>query len=213
MEQPAARELTDPDALRLFAHPMRHRIVRLLRKGPATSTTLAKALGENTGATSYHLRLMAEHGFIEEVPELAKGRERWWRSVPQDFRFPPPSRQTPEQRAVLEEVVRLDLDADQRDFRRAVLAIDDLGEWADALLFSTSTLTVTRDRLKAFFEDYIALLYKYRPEPGTEPEEARVIRARLLLFPEIDETDETGPPDEFGSAVARPENEAGSEES
>ncbi|WP_084533117.1 winged helix-turn-helix domain-containing protein [Nocardia fusca] len=68
-----------------LAHPLRQRILRALAEnGPATSTALGAPLGENTGATSYHLRQLAQHGFIEEAPELAKGNERWWRSPPKD---------------------------------------------------------------------------------------------------------------------------------
>ncbi|WP_428995029.1 helix-turn-helix domain-containing protein [Kribbella qitaiheensis] len=40
---------------------MRNRMLGLLRvHGPATATTLAERLGVNTGATSYHLRQLAE---------------------------------------------------------------------------------------------------------------------------------------------------------
>ncbi|WP_433262166.1 helix-turn-helix domain-containing protein [Actinosynnema sp. CS-041913] len=61
---------------------------RLHRDGPATSASLARALDLNTGATSYDLRELARHGFVEEMPDRAHGRERWWRAVPADIRFP-----------------------------------------------------------------------------------------------------------------------------
>lgn len=54
----------------------------LLRsEGPATATSLAGVLGLNTGATSYHLRQLAEHGFIEEEVGRGNARDRWWRAV------------------------------------------------------------------------------------------------------------------------------------
>src|SRR5690349_5294051 len=60
-EPGATRELSDPAALKALGHPLRQQILRHLhRDGPATATTLAAALGENTGATSYHLRQLAE---------------------------------------------------------------------------------------------------------------------------------------------------------
>ncbi|WP_329414293.1 helix-turn-helix domain-containing protein [Streptomyces sp. NBC_00704] len=37
--------------------------------GPATSATLARALGLNTGSASYHLRELARYGFVEETTE------------------------------------------------------------------------------------------------------------------------------------------------
>ena len=54
------REVRDVEELRALAHPMRQRILRrLIQAGPATSTTLARDLGENSGIMSYHLRLLA----------------------------------------------------------------------------------------------------------------------------------------------------------
>jgi DNA-binding transcriptional ArsR family regulator len=47
----------------------------LAEDGTASSTTLAAALGESTGTTSYHLRVLADAGVIEEVPEQTNGRE------------------------------------------------------------------------------------------------------------------------------------------
>jgi DNA-binding transcriptional ArsR family regulator len=70
----------DPVALRVLAHPLRSRLLTALRTdGPATATSLAQALGTNTGATSYHLRRLAGVGLVTDA-EGGKGRERWWRA-------------------------------------------------------------------------------------------------------------------------------------
>ena len=54
-----------PSGLQALSHPVRLRMLGLLRtEGPATATTLAPQLGLNTGATSYHLRQLAQHGFV-----------------------------------------------------------------------------------------------------------------------------------------------------
>lgn len=79
-DSPELRQLSDAAALRALRHPLRKRIMRVLnRDGPATATSLARVLDENTGATSYHLRQLAAYGFVEEAPEHGTGRERWWR--------------------------------------------------------------------------------------------------------------------------------------
>jgi predicted ArsR family transcriptional regulator len=68
--------------LRTLSHPTRLKILMLLRiEGPATATGLAEQLRLNTGATSYHLRQLAEHGFIEEDAERGDARDRWWRAA------------------------------------------------------------------------------------------------------------------------------------
>ena len=53
----------------------------LRTEGPTTATALAQRLGLNTGATSYHLRQLAQHGFIVDDEERGNGRERWWRAA------------------------------------------------------------------------------------------------------------------------------------
>jgi DNA-binding transcriptional ArsR family regulator len=71
----------DTMALRALAHPQRMRMLGILRvDGPTTATRLAERLGLNSGATSYHLRQLARHGFIEEDPERGNARDRWWRA-------------------------------------------------------------------------------------------------------------------------------------
>ena len=76
--RPAPREVRiDHRQVRVLAHPLRMRLVGALRvKGPATATTLAELLNTNTGATSYHLRQLAEVGLVVEDPDRGTGRQR-----------------------------------------------------------------------------------------------------------------------------------------
>jgi DNA-binding transcriptional ArsR family regulator len=72
----------DAKQIRVLAHPLRFRLLGRLRlDGPATATGLAQALGTNTGATSYHLRQLAQAGLVVEEERPGGGRERWWRSA------------------------------------------------------------------------------------------------------------------------------------
>ena len=73
----------DAAALKALAHPLRVDLFdRLAMFGPATASQLGEALSESSGATSYHLRQLARHGFIEEDPDRGTARERYWRVVP-----------------------------------------------------------------------------------------------------------------------------------
>src|ERR1700739_1254294 len=75
------------------ANPLRRRILSHLQQHrEANSTSLARALGESTGTTSYHLRRLAEQGFVEEIPEKSGGRERWWRALPFHIQAPDPAK-------------------------------------------------------------------------------------------------------------------------
>jgi hypothetical protein len=79
MEKLRHVDLESPQ-LRCLAHPLRTRLLAALRfDGPATSAGLAQRLVTNTGATSYHLRQLAEVGLIVEEPGLGSSRERYWK--------------------------------------------------------------------------------------------------------------------------------------
>lgn len=83
----------DARSVRALAHPLRVRLLGSLRfDGPGTASILGARLGESSGATSYHLRVLADHGFIDEDTSRGRGRERWWRAAheatswrPEDF--------------------------------------------------------------------------------------------------------------------------------
>jgi DNA-binding transcriptional ArsR family regulator len=76
-----AVQVTDVRALRALAHPLRNRLLGLLRlHGPATASQLGRTVGESSGATSYHLRQLETYGFVEEVEGHGSARERWWRA-------------------------------------------------------------------------------------------------------------------------------------
>ena len=65
--------------IRVLAHPLRVRLLGRLRgDGPATATQLAGVLGTNTGATSYHLRQLADAGLVVEEDRPGGGRQRRW---------------------------------------------------------------------------------------------------------------------------------------
>jgi DNA-binding transcriptional ArsR family regulator len=69
--------------MKALNHPLRTQLFNeLAAHGPATATSLAERVGESTGSTSYHLRQLEKHGFIEEVVGRGNGRERWWRRTP-----------------------------------------------------------------------------------------------------------------------------------
>jgi DNA-binding transcriptional ArsR family regulator len=78
----------NPIQLRALSHPLRFRMLELLREGPSTASHLARAVGESTGSTSYHLRVLAKAGLLEEEPHRGNGRERWWRRTAQIFYIP-----------------------------------------------------------------------------------------------------------------------------
>ncbi|MEV8437476.1 helix-turn-helix domain-containing protein [Actinosynnema sp. NPDC051121] len=81
------RQLTDAHDLRALSHPLRVRLMELLaREGSLTATEAATELGTTPANCSFHLRLLARHGFVEEA-EGGVGRQRPWRLVEQETRI------------------------------------------------------------------------------------------------------------------------------
>ncbi|MGC3995976.1 MAG: helix-turn-helix domain-containing protein [Propionicimonas sp.] len=78
----ARRTPISPEKLKAFTHPLRLRLYEeLQRRESATASQLARIIGESSGQTSYHLRQLERHGFVEDDPAHSGGRERWWRPV------------------------------------------------------------------------------------------------------------------------------------
>jgi DNA-binding transcriptional ArsR family regulator len=76
-------QIKDAAVLKAVAHPLRRRLMDLLRvDGPAMPSVLARATGQAVANVSHHLRVLAGAGLIEEAPGLARNRkEHWWRMV------------------------------------------------------------------------------------------------------------------------------------
>lgn len=186
MERPD--DVADLGAAKALANPLRQRILRELeRLGEATSTTLAARLGVTSGGTSYNLRVLAEHGFVEEVPDRAHGRERWWRYARRGLRFPRRSEQSPDMQAAVDELNHMWVAEDLETFARFQARRQEMGEWADAVPYSRGSIRVAQDELAAFFEEYLALLARYRRPPEQAPPGARTVLTRFIAFPNPDE--------------------------
>jgi DNA-binding transcriptional ArsR family regulator len=91
MDDTGIRQITDSRVLSAMAHPLRRRLLGLLKlDGPSTATVLAERTGQAVGNISHHLHTLAAAELIEEVPELARDRrEHWWRRTAGTLRWSP----------------------------------------------------------------------------------------------------------------------------
>jgi len=82
-------QITDPQAMRALAHPVRLAILSFLqRNGPATATALAPHVGATPSVTSWHLRHLAGFGLVADAdPDEVPGdrRQRWWKAKARGF--------------------------------------------------------------------------------------------------------------------------------
>jgi ArsR family transcriptional regulator, arsenate/arsenite/antimonite-responsive transcriptional repressor len=70
---------TEVDALRIFADPLRTRIVELLSQEQLCTTHLVDETGARQPTVSHHLRILREAGLVETEP---CGRFNYYRLVP-----------------------------------------------------------------------------------------------------------------------------------
>lgn len=177
---PTSAERTE--LYRTLTNPVRRRILDYIgRCEEANSTSVARALGESTGTTSYHLRKLAEQHLIEEIAERSGGRERWWRLLPMDHRPAAPGDRTPEERDTLRQFRAQQLSTDIELALRAEEEFAGPDGWVQG---SRAGGYMTRQELLAFFDEYLGLLQKYGHAKADAPDGARLIALRFFALPD-----------------------------
>ncbi|ADB34904.1 putative transcriptional regulator [Kribbella flavida DSM 17836] len=175
----------DGRVLRALAHPMRNRIVGLLRiHGPQTATTLAGRLGVNSGATSYHLRQLAEAGLVEEDESRGNARDRWWKACHQGTDFDPATLLQTEPELTLGFLHGIGQTYAENMFR----AIDSWQtldpEWREATMLSDYGFHLRPDQLRALTDEVLAVFEKYRTDLSKPaPEGTAMVTVQLQAFP------------------------------
>lgn len=175
----------DARTLRALAHPMRTRIVGLLRAhGPQTATGLAQRLGVNSGATSYHLRELAKAGLVVEDEGRGNARERWWRSAYRTTFFREEALYEREPEAAQAYLRAVAQQYAENMFR----SIDDLEtlpkNWRAAGTMSDYGFHLTAKQLEQLLEELEGVLAKYRSEPDApRPRGARSVAVQIQAFP------------------------------
>lgn len=88
-ESLAMRRVDDAPTLRALAHPIRLALLEALgRQGPLTATEAAEIIGESPSACSFHLRMLAKYGLVEDAGGGTGRRRPWRRTDPAGFVFP-----------------------------------------------------------------------------------------------------------------------------
>jgi predicted transcriptional regulator len=178
--------LADPVALRAYAHPIRLRLVALLRaRGAHTATQAAAAIGESVPSCSFHLRQMAKYGLVELAPDR-RGREKPWRATGAVTAWEGSGAGGPAAEAALQLELTL-----ARQYFEAIrywltAQADESAEWREAAQFGDSLLHVTPAELKLLAEQIDALLQPFRgrePGGGSSPQDARPVLMLHVAVP------------------------------
>lgn len=176
----------DATSVRVLAHPLRSRLVGALRlSGPATATELARQLETNSGATSYHLRRLAEVGLVVDTGD-GGGKRRVWAAATDSTK-----------------VVASDFDEDEdaatamgwleRDWLRHFTEkfgrwLDRRGEWPtrwrDSAGMNDYLVVVSAEQLESMHAEMRDVVERYRRAGQGNPEAKRI--ATYLSFYPVD---------------------------
>jgi hypothetical protein len=179
--------LTDPRALRAYAHPVRMALVGLLRtEGPLTATRAGELLGESSGTCSFHLRQLAKYGLVEEAGG-GTGREKPWRATTTSTDWDATGDGTPESAAATGLLASVIAERYFEQLARWLEASpDEPQEWRQAALLGDRVLYVTPaelaelgDRVRGVLDEYFERLVR----PELRPPGARQVSWLNIAFP------------------------------
>jgi len=208
--EPAGRPLAtretitlDTRSLRAIAHPVRVRLLSLLRQhGAGTATSMAERLGLNSGATSYHLRQLAAAGLVEEDVDRGNARERWWRSAHRSTNFEPydlPDADRPAGAVYLDAIAAEYAERLQRAARESLDLPD---RWQRSSDLSDFRLRLTAEETARLVQELHAVVQTYRraDAPGNDvAADAEAVVIQVQVMPQL-----ARPPHD-GRATANPE--------
>ena len=181
------RDLTgDAGSLRALAHPVRLAVLELLgRDGALTASEAGRQLGESAGTMSWHLSVLARHGFV--VESGGSGRRRPWKLAAEGQRWDPPA--DPAERAAGNALARLVV---ERHVRRIEAWFDERteapAEWREAADLGSFTLHLTAAEAGEVAARVTAVLEEYGPrlgDPAARPEGTAPVHVLLALTPDL----------------------------
>ena len=152
--------LTLPVRLALLEHVRRH--------GASTATEVGAALGITPAAASYHLRVLAQHGYLSEAGGEMDGRKRRWEATTPRLTVDPTAAVSREEAVALD---RLEASLFERASDIFAGYIERRAEfphtWRQAASSVQDTLVLTPAELSRLRTDLLRLLSRYRGRRAT----------------------------------------------
>src|SRR3954452_20340309 len=169
------RRVTSAADMKALAHPVRMDVLELLVvNGAMTASDAAVALDQTPANVSWHLRKLAEHGFVRQATS-GPGRKRPWKVVAESLSWGDDAEDAASATA-LQDVT---LEREIQRLRAALANTDHESEhWRDATEVYQSRLWLTADEAQEIGEQIRQLFMTKaleRQDPANRPTDARVM--------------------------------------
>ena len=179
-------ELTDARALRAYAHPVRMKLVGLLRtEGPLTATRAGELLGESSGTCSFHLRQLAKYGLVEEAGG-GTGRQKPWRATTTSTDWDRVA-DTPELSAATGMLNTMVAETYFEQLMRWLEASpEEPPEWQDAAMLGDRILYLTAEELAELgrkVREMVDVYFERLVKPELRPPGSRLVSYLHIAFP------------------------------
>jgi DNA-binding transcriptional ArsR family regulator len=178
------RRVTAAEEMRALAHPLRLQLLELLSsEGAFTASEAARRLDETPANVSWHLRKLAEYGFVRQGQ--GSGRAKPWKFVAQSLTFGDDAEDPTLATALTDLFLEREFHVLRTSLRQQP---SELQTWRDATAVLQTRFWLTPDeagalgrRLKEIF--MTESLVERNQDPATRPEGARLMALMSWVVP------------------------------
>jgi DNA-binding transcriptional ArsR family regulator len=201
------RRVTEVASLKALAHPLRLALLgALVAEGPMTATEAAALLEESPSNCSWHLRKLAEHGFVREA-RGGTGRNRPWQAVSEGLEWDSESAD-PSERLAADALTDMVVERELQRLRAAQASRDrEPPAWREATGLSRAAVWLTAAEAREVREQVDALLRTHAERaarPELRPEGSRLTSLVAWVVPSGPHRPVAAEPDDEPAAGGAP---------
>ena len=191
------RRITSAAEMKALAHPVRQDLLELLiMHGAMTATEAAAELDQTPANVSWHLRKLAEHGFVRQAAS-GPGRKRPWKAVAESLSWGDDAEDTAAAYALFDVAI-------DREVQRLRAAMANVGQetadWREATEAYQSRLWLTAEEAQEIGAEIRRLFQtklEERLDPANRPADARLMALMAWVVPQ-------GPPPQETTGAEQP---------
>ena len=183
--------ITDLEALKVAADPLRNQIMELIEPAPITVGVIANKLGLAPNKLYYHISLLEKHGFIQVVETTVRGnlieKKYWLTAYDFDIDSELMNFRSPAGQENMVAMFLAAVDSTREDLRRSMEArVSNLGQGAEPnkrkVVLSRETVRISDQKAEEFVERFNGLIREFSAEDQPDGDE-QIWALNVFLYP------------------------------